>query len=157
MLRFGPIPALARDDERVTSATSQELRIRTESGSGETDHGFDELRSLFDWLRHEDALRGRVRVEHAPITPGEMGGGLDALVVALGPGGVGAAAVGALIGALATWFQHRRADLRITVTNENGRTVEVDGKRVDVPALVEAVERLLAAGQAGRDGEGTPE
>ncbi|GHI10266.1 hypothetical protein Scel_85870 [Streptomyces cellostaticus] len=157
MLRFGPIPALARDDERVTSATSQELRIRTESGSGETDHGPDELRSLFDWLRHEDALRGRVRVEHAPITPDEMGGGLDALVVALGPGGVGAAAVGALIGAVATWFQHRRADLRITVTNENGRTVEVDGKRVDVPALVEVVERLLADEQAGRDGTGTPE
>ncbi|PKV83071.1 hypothetical protein BX283_0562 [Streptomyces sp. TLI_146] len=157
MLRFGPIPALARDDERVTSATSQELRIRTASGSGETHDGPDELRSLFNWLGHEDALRGRVRVEHAPITPGEMGGGLDALVVALGPGGVGAAAVGALIGALATWFQHRRADLRITVTNENGRTVEVDGKRVDVSELVEVVERLLVERQTGRGGEGTPE
>ncbi|MET9449765.1 effector-associated constant component EACC1 [Streptomyces cinerochromogenes] len=133
--------------------TSQQLRIRTESGSGETGHGFDELASLFDWLRREDALRGRVRVEHAPIARGEMGGGLDALVVAIGPGGVGAAAVGALIGALAAWFQHRRADLRITVTNENGRTVEVDGKRVDVPVLVEVVGRLLADGETGGDGE----
>ncbi|WP_053711828.1 effector-associated constant component EACC1 [Streptomyces sp. NRRL B-3648] len=137
----------------MTPATSRLLRIRAASGSGETDHGADELRSLFDWLRHEDALRGRVRAEHAPIGPGEMGAGLDALVVAIGPGGMGAVAVGTLAGALATWFPHRRADLRITVTDENGRTVEVDGKRVDVSALAEAVERLLADGEAGTDGE----
>ncbi|MFI2765273.1 hypothetical protein ACH5A3_41700 [Streptomyces echinatus] len=139
----------------MTSATSQQLRIRTDSGSDETGRAADELRSLFGWLRHEDALRGRVHVEHAPISPGEMGGGLDALVVAIGPGGVGAAAVGALVGALATWFQHRRSDLRITLTSESGRTVEVDGKRVDVPVLVEVVERLLADGEASGDEEGT--
>ncbi|WP_416983895.1 effector-associated constant component EACC1 [Streptomyces sp. T028] len=133
----------------MTSVTSQQLRIRT-------DHGADELRSLFDWLRHEDALRGRVRPEHAPIAQGEMGGALDALVVAIGPGGAGAV-VGALIGALATWFPNRRSDVRITVTNDSGRTVEVDGKRVDVPVLLEVVERLLEDGRTGGDGEGTPE
>lgn len=131
--------------------TSHQLRIRT-------DRGPDELRSLYDWLRHEDALRGRVRPEDGPVAQGEMGGALDALVVAIGPGGVGAAAVGALVGALATWFPHRRSDLKITVTNESGRTVEVDGKRVDVPVLVDVVERLLAAdGGADGDGEGSPE
>ncbi|UUU36592.1 hypothetical protein JIX56_46045 [Streptomyces sp. CA-210063] len=111
---------------------SGQLRIRIEDEA-------DELRSLLAWLRQEDALRGRVRPENTPVGQGEMGGALDALVVAVGSG-----VVTALAGALAAWIPHRRAELRITVTTESGRTVEVDGKRVDVPALVEILERLLA-------------
>lgn len=34
----------------------------------------DVLRSLLDWLRHEDTLRGRVRAAQTPVRPGEMGG-----------------------------------------------------------------------------------
>ncbi|MGH3771052.1 MAG: effector-associated constant component EACC1 [Pseudonocardiaceae bacterium] len=44
----------------------------------------DELRSLPKWLRREDTLRGRVRSVQEPVRPGQMGGALDALVVALG-------------------------------------------------------------------------
>lgn len=99
----------------------------------------DELRLLLDWLRREDALRGRVRPVTAPIGPGQMGGIMDAVVVAAGAGGMGAV----LAGALTTWIQQRRADVRLTITGEDGRKIEVDAKRVDPQALIRDVERLL--------------
>jgi hypothetical protein len=118
----------------VTSADirpSGPLRIRVDGDP-------EALRSLLGWLRHEDALRGRVRPENAPIGQGEMGGVLDALVVSVGSGGVAAV----LAGSLSTWLSTRRSDVRITVTTESGRTVEADGKRVDPRALAETVEHL---------------
>ncbi|MGH3853436.1 MAG: effector-associated constant component EACC1 [Pseudonocardiaceae bacterium] len=103
----------------------------------------DALRSLLDWLRHEDALRGRVRAAHAPVRPGEMGGLLEVLEVALGSGGAGAV----LATSVSTWLsQPRRADVKLTVTAEDGRHIELDARRVRDPAvLLREVERLLAA------------
>ncbi|MFE2943373.1 hypothetical protein ACFXKG_30620 [Streptomyces sp. NPDC059255] len=110
----------------------RELWVRTRG----TD---DQLRSLLEWLRREDGLRGRVRVQQTPLRPGEMGGALDVLVVAVGSGGMGAV----FANCLSTWISQRRSDVRITVTSENGRTVEVDAKGVDPQALVQDIDRLL--------------
>ncbi|MFJ9618820.1 effector-associated constant component EACC1 [Streptomyces noursei] len=57
----------------------RELWLRVPGAEGQ-------LRSLMDWLRHEDGLRGRVRACQSPPAPGEMGGALDALAVAVGSG-----------------------------------------------------------------------
>lgn len=53
------------------------------------DSGHAGLRSLFDWLRLEDDLRG-TRIGWAPAqpNPGEMGALSDVLVVSLGAGGL---------------------------------------------------------------------
>ncbi|MGH3833116.1 MAG: effector-associated constant component EACC1 [Pseudonocardiaceae bacterium] len=103
----------------------------------------DALRSLLEWLRHEDALRGRVRTAHAPVRPGEMGGLLEVLEVALGSGGAGAV----LATSVSTWLsQPRRADVTLTVTADDGRHIELDARRVRDPVvLLREVERLLAA------------
>ncbi|MFG2862185.1 hypothetical protein [Streptomyces sioyaensis] len=111
---------------------SQLLRIRT-------DNGADELRSLLAWLQGDDALRGQVRLERAPIGSDEMGGLVDALTVALGSGGIGAA----LASSLTTWISQRRSDVKFTVTARNGQSIEVDAKRVDAQALTREIERIL--------------
>ncbi|MGH3866467.1 MAG: effector-associated constant component EACC1 [Pseudonocardiaceae bacterium] len=101
----------------------------------------DVLRSLLDWLRHEDTLRSRVRTARTPVRPGEMGGVLDVLEVALGSGGAGAA----LAASVSSWLsQPRRTDVTLTVTAEDGRRIELDARRVRDPAvLLREVERLL--------------
>lgn len=111
---------------------STHLWISSESGA-------DELRSLLDWLRHEEEFRGRVRLQQASPRSDEMGGVLEALVVALGSGGTGAV----LARSLSTWLSHRRSDVKLTIKNDNGRTIELDAKRVDAQALVGEVGRLL--------------
>ncbi|SHM52898.1 effector-associated constant component EACC1 [Streptomyces yunnanensis] len=110
----------------------QELRLRVQGAEGQ-------LQSLMDWLRHEDGLRGRVRAVQPPPAPGEMGGALDVLAVAVGSGGMGVV----LANCLSTWIAQRRSDLRITVSTQDGRTVEVDAKGVDPQALARDIERLL--------------
>ncbi|MGD3105166.1 effector-associated constant component EACC1 [Streptomyces sp. YGL11-2] len=103
-----------------------------------TDNGADELRSLLAWLQGDDALRGRVRLEHAPISSDEMGGLVDALTVALGYGGIGVA----LSRSLSTWISQRRSDIKVKVTARNGQSIEVDAKRVDAQALMREIERI---------------
>ncbi len=70
-----------------------------------------------------------------------MGGVLDVLMVALGSGG----AVAALATSVSTWLsQPRRADVKLTVTAESGRHIELDARRIRDPAvLLREVERLL--------------
>ncbi|WP_420874159.1 effector-associated constant component EACC1 [Nocardia gipuzkoensis] len=50
-----------------------------------------DLASLRSWLTEEDDLRGRVQVVPAAPEPGELSGLSDALVIAVGTGGVGKA------------------------------------------------------------------
>ncbi|GAB2675252.1 hypothetical protein GCM10027271_40420 [Saccharopolyspora gloriosae] len=99
----------------------------------------DELRSLLDWLRRESALRGQVSTSHADVEPGQMGGALDALVVAVGSGGMGAV----LAGALSTWISQRHSDVKLTITDEDGRTIELDAHRVDSHALLQDLRGFL--------------
>lgn len=75
----------------------------------------------------------------ADVQPGQMGGALDALAVAVGSGGMGAV----LAGALSTWITHRRSDVKLTVTNEDGRKIELDAKRVDAETVIRDIATLL--------------
>ncbi|MGH3707830.1 MAG: effector-associated constant component EACC1 [Pseudonocardiaceae bacterium] len=115
------------------SAAGSLLNISAQDG--------DVLRSLLEWLRHEDTLRGRVHTAPTPVPPGEMGGVLDVLVVALGSGGAGAA----LATSVSTWLsQPRRTDVKLTMTAEDGRHLELNAHRVQDPAaLLREVQQLL--------------
>jgi hypothetical protein len=95
-----------------------------------------DLQSLLEWLRQEPELRGQLTTRARPPNVGEMGPVTDVVVVAAGSGG----ALTVLATSLRTWLaQPRRSDVRIKVRSANGRTVEVDAKRIsDVEALVRA-------------------
>lgn len=88
-----------------------------------------ELASLWEWLRAEPDLRGHVRM--VPALPGgeEMGAVVEVLTVALGYGGAGAV----LATSLTTWLRQRRADVTITVSTPEGRTVQLEASRVADP------------------------
>ncbi|MCX5056905.1 MULTISPECIES: hypothetical protein [unclassified Streptomyces] len=92
------------------------------------------LAELSDWFGQEPELRGLVRQNTAP-GPGELGSLANALVVAVGSGGV----LSVLAASLKAFFAlPRGSDVRIKVGGRpDGRTVEIDAKRVDdVEALL---------------------
>lgn len=94
-----------------------------------------ELTALVGWLRTERELEGAVQVMRRDIAETELGSGLDVISVAVGSGGVGAA----LAQSLSAWLRTRRSDVKVTLT-ANGRTVEVDARRVSDPmALISRV------------------
>lgn len=97
--------------------------------------GPGEPSELAMFLDGERALKGTVRMITAAPSDGQLGAGVDFLVVALGSGGVGVA----LTHALTAWLRNQRADVRITVTADD-RTVELEARRVsDVPALIKEI------------------
>jgi hypothetical protein len=95
------------------------------------------LEDLQGWLSLESELRGAVAAVQTAPRPGELGTVTDALAVALGGGGT----LTVLAASLRAWFaQPRRSDVRIVIRDADGRSVEVDAKRVtDVQALLIAV------------------
>ncbi|MFE3206110.1 hypothetical protein [Embleya sp. NPDC059237] len=107
--------------------------------SGDDEIG--ELAALVGWLRAERDLQGSVRVVRKDIAEGELGGGLDVISVAVGSGGVGVA----LAQSLSAWLRTRRADVRVRFT-ANGRTVEVDARRVSDPTAL--ITRVLEGDDA---------
>jgi Effector Associated Constant Component 1 len=73
-----------------------------------------DLGSLYEWLRREDGLRGRVRFECRPFHQEEMGAAQDAIAVALGSGG----ALTVLASALPTWMRQRRGSyVKVEITD----------------------------------------
>lgn len=95
-----------------------------------------ELAALAGWLRAERELQGAVQLVRKDIAEGELGSGLDVVSVAVGSGGVGVA----LAQSLVAWLRTRRSDVKVTVT-ANGRTVEVDARRVSDPTAL--ITRVL--------------
>ncbi len=99
----------------------------------------NELASLADTLRGYDQLRGRIDI--IPTTPNtnEMGAAVDALAIALAPGG----AATILATGIALWLRHRRPGrrsklgLRLEFPNGSQLTVDADG--------IEDVEAVVAA------------
>ena len=81
----------------------------------------DELGSLRQWLSAEAEFRGRVRVERAPIEPGQMGAVSDALQVALSNEG----ALTVLAGSVAVWLRQRRSKLTVKIVNSDGSSQEI--------------------------------
>lgn len=120
---------MADEGDLDRSETVAEARIAVE--------GHDRDReSLWDWLRHEPELRGRLRTRSAP-TPEEAMGAPIELVVILATATVPVASV--LARSLSTWLIQRRSDLTVRVTGPDGRQVSVSSRRVADP------EKLLRA------------
>src|SRR4051812_34335131 len=76
---------------------------------------------LTEWLRDDDTL-GRPQIEQvrAELCPDEMGLAVEALDIALGPGGT----LSALATSLAVWASSRRRKVHLKIG-----TSEVDGSR----------------------------
>ncbi|MFD8838494.1 effector-associated constant component EACC1 [Streptomyces griseofuscus] len=108
----------------------------------------DRLRSLYGWLSDDQLLRGRLGLRERPPEPGTLGPVLEAVLVALGPGG----AATALATGVIAWLRNRRGDVRLKVTLEDGRSLELTGKRV--AGLDAAALRRQAADLAALLGQG---
>jgi Effector Associated Constant Component 1 len=89
--------------------------------------------SLWDWLRNEPELRGRVRANSAPTPDGAMGAPTELVVQAAATmAGAGALWV-ALSRSLSVWLTQRRSDITVKVTGPDGRQVSLNAKRVADP------------------------
>ena len=111
----------------------------------------DQLRSLHEWLTDVPELRGRVRFEQSPPAPGTMGPVLDAIAIALGPGGTMAAFATAVV----AWLRNRRGDVHITLRLPNGASAELTAKRIadlDAAALERQVDQITGLLEPGEDG-----
>lgn len=98
------------------------------------------LESLFDWLRHEDVLRGHLQFRPSTAPPGAMGVVDEALIVMLGSGG----AASILARSLTEWVKQRTSDVRLTLTRPDGETISVDARRIrDPAALIDTVTRFV--------------
>jgi hypothetical protein len=90
-----------------------------------------ELNSLYAWLQRDDEFRGRVRAGTAPLKPGEMGGVMETLTVALGSGGAGAV----LAGTLSAWLSVRRARISVDlIAGDRTRRIEIDAANASAAA-----------------------
>jgi len=99
------------------------------------------LRGLRTWLAEEAVLRGRVTARESPPPAGALGPVLEALVVAVGPGGVAVA----LVTGLVSWLRQQRGDLTVRVERPDGGSFELSAQRVkglDLTALRAEIERL---------------
>jgi Effector Associated Constant Component 1 len=98
------------------------------------DDSADQLRALADWLGNENELRGRVTPVEGTLKPGQMGGVLDALTVAIGSGG----AAGTLVQSLFLWLRQRRnrPSVHLKLKSNDGREVELDLLDMSDPAAI---------------------
>lgn len=105
----------------------------------------EDVRQLARWLRDEDELRGRVSLAQQPIRDGEMGSALEAVVVALGSGGVATVLVSSLFGWLTRRSELRAVKLRIHT--DDGREVELEcGSADDAERMVESIRAVFDTG-----------
>lgn len=94
--------------------------------SGDTSTTY--LESLSDWLKDEPKFTGRVRLVGPTPQEGELGAATNAVLVMLGSGG----ALSVLASSLKTWLsQPRKSDVRIRIERGDGKSIEIDAKRVD--------------------------
>lgn len=104
------------------------------------------LESLSDWLRAEPELQGRVRVANAEPREGELGGLMDAVVVAAGSGGT----LSVLASALKAWLSRPHGtDVRIVRVESDKSKVEIDAHRLDRAAADELIRKALGESAPG--------
>lgn len=114
-----------------------EAEIQVSGGQGIDVDEVGELAALLEWLRGERGLAGAIREVRLKPGPGELGGAVEALVVALGAGG----AAGTLARSLFGWLCTRRPSLKVTVT-KGTRSIAIEAGDVrdgDVLALLREI------------------
>jgi hypothetical protein len=105
---------------------------------GSTDDAKD-LVNLSHVLKTDDALRqADIRLLSRPGDSGAMGPVTDAVLVALGGGGIGAV----LLQTLGEWLRSRKSDVSVRLTGPKA-TVEINVSSVDAPDKVENILRQL--------------
>lgn len=100
-----------------------------------------ELAALLEWLRGERGLAGAIREVRLPPGPGELGGAVEVLAVALGAGG----AAGTLARALFGWLGTRRPSLKVTVT-KGTRSITIEAREVRDGDVLSLLQEVLGAG-----------
>jgi hypothetical protein len=104
----------------------------------------EELRSLANWLRDEEDLRGRVRLSDAPIQEGHMGGALDAIVAILT-----STTVTTLITSLKDWSLAKRAAGNVTLKLKSGSGRELEltcGSATDTQVVLDSARKFIEEG-----------
>ncbi|MFI9843954.1 hypothetical protein ACIHFD_43450 [Nonomuraea sp. NPDC051941] len=104
-----------------------------------SDHSRADLESLFDWFQGEKELRGRVRWADVPPKPGEMGGAMEVILVAVGSGGF----LSVLATSIQTWLARpRMSSIKIRVRNGNGLEIEIDAQNMNDAKIQELLGKL---------------
>jgi Effector Associated Constant Component 1 len=118
-----------------------EAEIRIPGGQGIDVDEVGELAALLEWLRGERGLAGPIREVRPPPGPGELGGAVEVLAVALGAGG----AAGTLARSLFGWLRTRRPSLKITVT-KGTRSITIEASEVRDGDMLPLLQEILGAG-----------
>jgi hypothetical protein len=114
--------------------------IRVSGGGGTDIDEVSELAALLEWLRGERGLAGAIREVQRPPGPGELGGAVEALAVALGAGG----AAGTLARSLFGWLRTCRPSLKVTVTKD-GRSIAIEAGQVRDGDVLSLLREVLEA------------
>jgi hypothetical protein len=101
-----------------------------------TDNAQDELVALRQWLTDEPEFRGRVRAGQARPQPGQMGGAVDVLTVALGSGG----ALAILANSVSVWLRQRRSALKVKIVNPDGSSQEITASGPAADTIAEKID-----------------
>jgi hypothetical protein len=101
------------------------MEARIEVGGSEAD-----MASLWDWLRHEPRLRGRLTATSAPAPEEAMGAPVELVVALTSAGGLAAVLARTLSSWLVERERQRRSDVTVKVTGPDGRVVQVSARRV---------------------------
>jgi Effector Associated Constant Component 1 len=144
---------MVNEVNRVPRGTLMEARITVEGTEADGE-------SLWDWLKHEPELRGRLRVAGVRPPEGVMGASIELVVVLVT---AGTTVASTLARSLSTWLTQRRSDLTVKVAGPDGREISVSSRRVADPekllrAVLESAEpertdELPPAGGSGAQGE----
>src|ERR1700728_1708153 len=86
-------------------------------------NGAGDLRELADWLRADDIFHGQIHLDEKPIQSSHMGGLTEAIIIAVGRGGL----ANTLVRQIFTWLARREhRTVRLTLKDGTGREAILD-------------------------------